>query len=219
MQLYIGNKNYSSWSLRAWLMLKKNGIQFEEIKLKLDTPAFYTRLRGVTPTLQVPTLINRDITVWDSLAICEYINDTYLSGQAWPQDISERAKARAIACEMHAGFSGVRNELPMNIRAERSVKLSEQAQKDIKRIEEIWSTQYQQYGRQGVWLFGQWSIADAMYAPVVLRFKTYGIQLNESASQYMQHVLACPVLQHWVSEALQEADIVASDEAGEERDK
>lgn len=219
MQLYIGNKNYSSWSLRAWLMLEKNGIQFEEIKLKLDTPAFYTRLRGVTPTLQVPTLINRDITVWDSLAICEYINDTYLSGQAWPQDILERAKARAIACEMHAGFSGVRNELPMNIRAERSVKLSEQAQKDIKRIEEIWSTQYQQYGRQGGWLFGQWSIADAMYAPVVLRFKTYGIQLNESASQYMQHVLACPVLQHWVSEALQEADIVASDEAGEERDK
>ncbi|MBQ4863290.1 glutathione S-transferase family protein [Pseudoalteromonas sp. MMG013] len=218
MQLFIGNKNYSSWSLRAWLMLAKSGIDFNEVQLVLDTPEFYQRLESVTPTLKVPTLVDDSMVVWDSLAICEYINDAYSLGKYWPTNTAQRAKARAIACEMHSGFNGVRNEMPMNIRAKRSVVLSEQAKQDIARIEQIWSEQYNEYAAQGGWLFGQWSIADAMFAPVVLRFKTYGITVNSAATNYMEQVLNCPVLQRWVEEALMETDIVAIDEAGEERE-
>ncbi|RJE78260.1 glutathione S-transferase [Pseudoalteromonas sp. MSK9-3] len=218
MQLFIGNKNYSSWSLRAWLMLAKSGVNFSEVKLTLDTPEFYKRLESVTPTLKVPTLIDNEIAVWDSLAICEYINDAYMSGAGWPSEQLMRAKARALACEMHSGFNGIRNEMPMNIRATRYVELSEQAKKDITRIEQIWCDQMQKFAGQGDWLFGSWSIVDAMFAPVALRFKTYGITLNEDASRYMETVLNCSDLQCWIADALKETDIVAIDEAGKERE-
>lgn len=214
MKLYIGNKNYSTWSLRAWLILEKHALQFEEITLSLDTDAFYKRLENLSPTKKVPTLIDDENTVWESLAICEYINDRYLSGAAWPQCLEYKAKARAMACEMLAGFMAVRNELPMNIRAHRKVVLSEQAIKEIKRIEAIWSEQYLQFKQQGGWLFGQWSIADAMFAPVVLRFKTYGIEVNEAATGYINHTLDCPSLQKWIMESALETDIVEHDEAG-----
>lgn len=216
MQLYIGNKNYSSWSLRAWLMLAKSGVQFSETQLVLDTPNFYQALESVTPTLKVPTLVDGKITVWDSLAICEYINDAYLSGKAWPQNLQQKAEARAIACEMHSGFNALRNEMPMNIRAKRHLKLTEQAQIDISRVEQIWGKQHELFSKKGGWLFGEWSIADAMFAPVVLRFKTYGIKINKNATAYMQQTLACTVLQEWICEALKETDIVEVDEAGEE---
>ncbi|MBD1582550.1 glutathione S-transferase family protein [Pseudoalteromonas sp. S16_S37] len=216
MQLYIGNKNYSTWSLRAWLILEKNDIPFEEIKLPLDTAAFYERLKGITPSLKVPTLVDQNIHVWDSLAICEYINDVYLSAKAWPEDVSAKAKARAIACEMHSGFSALRNEMPMNIRAKRRLTISQACKKDIARIEQIWTEQMAQFADNGGWLFGQWSIADAMFAPVVLRFKTYGIELNPQAKIYMDKVLSCPALKRWIDAALLEQDIVAIDEAGEE---
>ncbi|WP_105167715.1 glutathione S-transferase family protein [Pseudoalteromonas sp. T1lg23B] len=216
MQLYIGNKNYSSWSLRAWLMLEKNEITFEEIKLPLDTPAFYEALKDVTPSLKVPSIIDNDIHVWDSLAICEYINDVYLSGRAWPESVSQKAKARAVASEMHSGFSALRNEMPMNIRAKRSLTMSEACKKDIARVEQIWAEQMTQYADAGGWLFGRWSIADAMFAPVVMRFQTYGIAVSSQASLYMDKVLSCPVLAKWINEALQETEIVEIDEAGED---
>ncbi|KYN23863.1 glutathione S-transferase [Vibrio cidicii] len=214
MKLYIGNQNYSSWSLRAWLGFAQNGLEVEIEKLKLFTPEFYQTLQGVTPTGKVPALVDGERVVWDSLAILEYLNEVKLGGKAWPSDVRERAKARAIACEMHSGFSALRNELPMNCRARRKVALSEQARLDVARIDTIWSEQMTQYPQQ--WLFGAWSIADAMYAPVVLRFITYQIPLSEQAALYRDKVLQSAAMQRWLAEAAQESDIVSEDEAGEE---
>ncbi|MGR5239111.1 glutathione S-transferase family protein [Vibrio alfacsensis] len=213
MQLFIGNQNYSSWSLRAWLIFSQYNLEVEVTKLKLFTKGFYNVLEDITPTAKVPTLVDSNVTVWDSLAILEYVNEQYLQGQAWPNNAAERAKARAIAAEMHSGFFDLRNELPMNIRARRKVELSDGALKDIARIDAIWSEQAEQFP-QG-WLFGEWSIVDAMYAPVALRFKTYGIELSEDAKAYQQKVLASTSLQQWLEEASKETDIVEEDEAGE----
>ncbi len=175
MKLFIGNQNYSTWSLRAWLIFAQHDIDVEVVKIKLFTDEFYDTLRDITPTAKVPTLVCDGVTVWDSLAILEYINEQELQGKAWPKQPSERAKARAIACEMHSGFMALRNEMPMNCRAKRKVTLSEAALNDIARIDELWSEQMTKYPNG--WLFGDWSIADAMYAPVVLRIQTYGIRL------------------------------------------
>jgi len=162
----------------------------------------------------VPAIIDGDLAVWDSLAINEYINDTYLSGSALPKDLKQRAKARALSAEMHAGFMGVRSEMPMNIRATRHVDLSATALKDIARIDEIFSQQQSAF--PNTWLFSEFSIADAMYAPIVLRFKTYQINLSAAAQAYCEHVLKCPVLQTWITQALTETAIVQEDEAGVE---
>lgn len=213
MKLYIGNQNYSSWSLRAWLIFMNYDIDVEIKKIKLFTDEFYNTLEGITPTAKVPTLVCDDVTVWDSLAILEYVNEAYLNGQAWPQLLSERAKARAISAEMHSGFMALRNEMPMNCRAKRTVSLSKEALKDIERIDQIWSQQMAQY--PDGWLFGEWSIADAMYAPVVLRTLTYGITLSEKATQYQQKVLNSETMQRWLAEASLETDIVEEDEAGD----
>lgn len=213
MKLYIGNQNYSSWSLRAWLIFMQYDIDVEIKKIKLFTDDFYKTLEGITPTAKVPTLICDDVTVWDSLAILEYVNEAYLNGKAWPQHQSERARARAISAEMHSGFMALRNEMPMNCRAQRTVSLSQEALKDIARIDQIWSEQMEQY--PGGWLFGEWSIADAMYAPVVLRTLTYGITLSEKATQYQQKVLNSETMQRWLAEASLETEIVEEDEAGE----
>lgn len=213
MKLYIGNQNYSSWSLRAWLIFMHYDIDVEIRKIKLFTEDFYNTLEDVTPTAKVPTLVGDDVTVWDSLAILEYVNDAYLNGKAWPQSLSERAKARAVSAEMHSGFMALRNEMPMNCRARRKITLSSQALKDIERIDQIWSEQMAQY--PDGWLFGEWSIADAMYAPVVLRTLTYGIPLSEKATQYQQKVLKSETMQRWLAEASLETDIVEEDEAGE----
>ncbi|MGR5286582.1 glutathione S-transferase family protein [Vibrio maritimus] len=214
MKLYIANQNYSSWSLRAWLIFAQNNINVEVEKLTLFTPEFYQTLAEVTPTAKVPTLVNADITTWDSLAIMEYVNERYLDGRCWPGSITERAKARAVVSEMHSGFMALRNELPMNCRARRKVKLSQAARADIKRIDDLWSEQMSQYPEQ--WLFGDWSIADAMYAPVALRFRTYGIELSESAKHYQEKVLSSGAILRWLAEASSETDIVMEDEAGEE---
>ncbi|WP_372379709.1 glutathione S-transferase family protein [Vibrio natriegens] len=213
MKLYIGNQNYSSWSLRAWLIFMQYDIDVEIEKIKLFTDEFYNTLEDITPTAKVPTLVCNDVTVWDSLAILEYVNEAFLDGKAWPQSLTERAKARAIAAEMHSGFMALRNEMPMNCRAKRSVALSKHALKDIERIDQIWSLQMEQY--PDGWLFGEWSIADAMYAPVVLRTLTYGIKLSEKATQYQQKVLNSDTMQRWLTEASLETDIVEEDEAGE----
>lgn len=216
MDLYIANKNYSSWSLRAWLVMKKFNLHFTEYNLKLETPSFSETLAKVAPIAKVPVLVDGTTTIWDSLAICEYINETYLSHTGWPSDPQQRAKARALAAEMHAGFNSLRNQLPMNIRAKRKVALTQQSLKDIARIEQIFSEQHTQFEHHGDWLFGDWGIVDAMYAPIALRFKTYGISLNTSATAYINKVLACPVLTAWITQALQETEIVKMDEAGEE---
>ncbi|WP_125721868.1 glutathione S-transferase family protein [Pseudoalteromonas rubra] len=214
MKLYIGNKNYSTWSLRAWLLIEKYKLNFEEVALKLETPAFYQALSELSPTQKVPLLVDGDLVVWESLAICEYINEAYLCGQAWPCCPKLRARARALSAQMHSGFLALRAEMPMNIRAQRRVELSPAAQKDIARIAQIWRQQLTEFGAQEGWLFGNWSIVDAMFAPVVMRFISYGIELGPLEKAYMKKVLACPAIQKWRADALLEQDIVESDEAG-----
>jgi len=213
MELYIGNQNYSSWSLRAWLIFVQYDINVEFRKIKLFTDEFYKTLESITPTAKVPTLVCDNVTVWDSLAILEYVNESLLDGKAWPQSQTERAKARAISAEMHSGFMNLRNEMPMNCRAKRKLSLSQGALKDIARIDQIWSEQMNQY--PDGWLFGEWSIADAMYAPVVLRTLTYGTKLSVKATSYQQKVLHSPAMQRWLAEAALETEIVNEDEAGE----
>ncbi|HHG3300990.1 TPA: glutathione S-transferase family protein [Vibrio parahaemolyticus] len=214
MQLFIGNQNYSSWSLRAWLIFSQYDLKVDVTKLTLFTEDFYDKLASVTPTAKVPTLVDGEVTVWDSLAILEYVNEQYLQGKAWPSLVADKAKARAISAEMHSGFFDLRNELPMNCRARRKVELSDGALKDIARIDAIWSEQMAKF--PDAFLFGEWSIADAMYAPVALRFETYGIELSQGAKAYQQKVLASQAVQKWLAEASQETDIVEEDEAGVE---
>ncbi len=213
MHLYIGNQNYSSWSLRAWLIFSQFNVKVDVTKLKLFSDEFYQSLQQVTPAAKVPALVDESIVVWDSLAILEYINETKLEDRAWPTEPSQRAKARALACEMHSGFFAIRNELPMNCRAKRHVSLSNEATQELARIDAMWSEQMTQYPDE--WLFGEWSIADAMYAPLVLRIETYQIPLSDKARQYQQKVLKSAAIQQWLSEASLETDIVIEDEAGE----
>ena len=172
MKLIIGNKNYSSWSLRPWLLLSTFKIEFEEIQESLRQEGLTERLRQYSPTGRVPVLIDENTAVWDSLAICEYVSEKYLAGKGWPEDEALRAEARAVCAELHAAFMGLRGELPMNCRATRKVELSDSAKLDIARVDAIWSKGM--LAGKGSWLFGDFSIADCFYAPVVLRFKTYG---------------------------------------------
>ncbi|CAG9298156.1 glutathione S-transferase [Celerinatantimonas diazotrophica] len=213
MQLYIGNQNYSTWSLRAWLIIKQFDLEAEITKLKLFSDTFYQTLEPINPAAKVPALVDGKVAIWESLAILEYINEVYLDGQAWPSATAERAKARALACEMHSGFAALRSEMPMNIRAKRNIQLTEQATKDLARIENLFGEQMSLY--PGGWLFGDWSIADAMYAPVVLRLQTYGITLNDKAQQYLDKQLNSPALKLWIEQSQEETDIVLEDEIGE----
>jgi glutathione S-transferase len=216
MKLIIGNKNYSSWSLRAWLLLATYDLSFEEEQVSLRQPGLQERLGQYSPVGQVPVLMDGALTVWDSLAIAEYINEQYLAGKAWPQAVDKRASARAICAEMHSSFMALRGELPMNCRATREVVLSAQAQRDIARVDNIWSECLAQGNGQGngPWLFGDFSIADCFYAPVVLRFETYGITTSAAARRYQDTVLAHEPLQRWVSAGKAETEIVEEDEAG-----
>jgi glutathione S-transferase len=217
MQLYIGNKNYSSWSLRGWLILKAFDLPFTEKQLKLFTDSFYIEIEKVSGARKVPVLVDDDNVIWDSLAICEYVNEAYLAGKGWPQEVSVRAEARAVSCEMHSGFFALREEMPMNCRARRVVELSDAAQRDLARIVQIWNGLRSKYKDSGPWLFGQFSIADVMYAPVALRFVTYGIELEGAAKEYMNTLIEHPAVKTWVAEGIQERDIVEEDEAGIER--
>lgn len=213
MKLVIGNKNYSSWSLRAWIAVAKTGLPFDEVLLQLDTPEFYTEIAKVNPALKVPTLVDEELVIWDSLAICEYLNDHYYDDTAWPQDKKQRIHARCIAAEMHSGFTHVRNAMPMNIRATRKFEMNDDIAKDIARIDQIWSECLAKPNKPG-WLFGRWSIADAMFLPVVFRFKTYQVKLSEAAQSYVDFALADADVQRWVEDALKESEIVEADEAG-----
>jgi len=215
LTLVIANRNYSSWSLRAWLFLKHVGVPFREIRIPLDQPDTHAQIARYSPSGRVPLLLDGELAVWDSLAICEYVNEAVVGANGWPADRAERALARSVSAEMHSGFQALRGELPMNIRAKRRVAISPAAQADIGRVLEIWGTCRARYGAAGPWLFGRFSIADAMYAPVVFRFRTYGIQLTGEAAGFCATVLAHPAVVDWVAAAEAETEIVPSDEAGE----
>lgn len=214
--LVIGNKNYSSWSLRPWLLLTQLGIPFTEVRLPLDTPEFAEKIGQWSPTGRVPVLRHGRLTVWDSFAICEYVNDVLAPGRGWPADPPTRAHARSVCAEMHAGFMALRNELPMNCRARgRRVQRSAACEADLQRIYSSWRVCRQHYGDGGPWLFGAFSIADAMYAPVALRLLTYDVSRDAVVQAYIDALLALPALQAWLAAAQAETEVVEADEAGE----
>ncbi|PKF48844.1 glutathione S-transferase, partial [Enterovibrio nigricans] len=212
MKLIIANKNYSTWSLRGWLVLRAFDVDFDEVEMPLFIPEFYDEIAKYSGAAKVPVLVDSDVAVWDSLAICEYVNDAYLAGKGWPDNVVDRAKARAISAEMHSGFTALRNEMPMNIRARRKVSPSQDCLNDIARIDEMWANQMKEFGAKGGWLFGDYSIADVMYAPLVLRFITYGVTLSAEAQRYAGHALKSAALQQWVEESKKDTSIVSEDE-------
>jgi len=213
LSLIIGNKNYSSWSLRPWLFMKHVGLEFQEILIPLDTPETRDQIDRHTPSGRVPVLRQGTLCVWDSLAICEYVAE--LSGKGWPQAREARAVARAVCAEMHSGFSTLRSLWPMNARARnRRTAITAALEADIERIDEIWNDCRGRFGGGGPWLFGEYSVADAMYAPVVLRFNTYGARISQTARWYMASVLEDAPLQEWLQAAKQEPWKIAAEEVG-----
>ncbi len=212
-KLYIGNRNYSSWSLRAWFLLAESGLEFEEERLPLGTREFEERIATISPARRVPVLALGNERVWDSLAIAETVAERWPDKSLWPPDPAARAHARSISAEMHAGFFSLRAEMPMNCRAlGRQVPLTRELQADIDRVIAIWSDCAERYG--GGWLFGRYSVADAMYAPVVLRFRTYGVDLPPAARGYADRVLQSRALQKWLAAAESETEVLQHEELG-----
>ena len=215
-RLIIGNKNYSSWSLRPWLLMKEAGIDFDEHRIVLDTPTTKQEIAEFSPAGRVPVLHLGEFAVWDSLAICETVAERWPEAKLWPDDAAERAHARAISAEMHSGFQMLRDCMPMNCRAMgRIVPIPDELGTDIDRIIAIWSECHKRYGDRGGWLFGRFSVADAMYAPVVLRLRTYGINLPESAGYYPHRLLESAAMQEWLAAAECEVEVIEADEKGQ----
>ncbi len=207
--LVIGNKNYSSWSFRPWLFMKHLEIPFSEIRVPLYQSDWKEQILKHSPSGKVPCLIDGDLHVWDSLAICEYLADKYPNKQSWPKDIKARAKARAICAEMHSGFFDLRSELPMNCRRIIDGFVpSEKAEKDILRVRNIWSSCRNEFKTDGPWLFGQFSIADCMYAPVVSRFMTYRIDLSDEEWEYAHFIYNHPAVIKWLVAARDETETI-----------
>lgn len=215
-KLIIGNKNYSSWSLRAWFLLREADIDFDEHRIPLDTEDTARQIAEFSPSGRVPVLLLDDLAVWDTLAIAETLAERWPDRKLWPDDAAARAHARSISAEMHAGFVTLRSQMPMNCRAMgRRVALPDELTRDIDRMFDIWSDCYRRYGESGPWLFGEFSIADAMYAPVVLRLRTYGINLPESARHYANRVLQSEAMQEWLLACETETEVIEQDEVGQ----
>lgn len=210
LTLVIGNKNYSSWSMRPWIALKGSGIAFEEVVIPLYTgPEDKQRILDVTRSGKVPALIDGDLTVWDSLAIIEYAAERFPQAQLWPQERAQRAHARSISAEMHSGFMPLRSECGMNIhRPVASKRLSADAEANVARIQEIWTDCRTRYGGQGPYLFGAFTGADAMFAPVVHRFRIYDIQLSPPARDYMTTMQENAAFREWTAAALAETLVI-----------
>ncbi len=215
LSLLIGNKNYSSWSLRPWLLLKQSGLEFEELRVAFKTPEFAARVREYSPAGKVPALRHGAIAVWDSLAICEYVNETFLELRLWPRAPEERAVARAISAEMHSGFGALRRQMPMNVRASgRRVKSTPELEADIARVTAIWRDARTRNAARGPFLFGDFSIADAMYAPVVFRFATYGVALGPAEAAYVESMRRLPAMAEWAAASAAEVEVEESGEVG-----
>ncbi len=197
--IILGNKNYSSWSLRGWLALEASGADFEEVVIPLDQPETKAAIRAHSPSGRVPALKHGDLTLWDSLAIGEYLAECFPEAGLWPEDPKLRAQARCIAAEMHAGFAALREHLPMDL-SRRFPGRGQDAPgvaADILRIVEIWEVCRQSFGRDGDFLFGRFGIVDAFFAPVVGRFVTYGVSLEGATAAYRDAVWSCPAMKKW----------------------
>ncbi|HJV96647.1 MAG TPA: glutathione S-transferase family protein [Albitalea sp.] len=220
MQLYIGNKNYSSWSMRPWVLLKQAGIPFDEVMVRFDTLTpgsnFKTAITRINPAGRVPVLVDEGFAVWDTLAIAEYLAEKFPQAALWPADIRARARARSVCAEMHAGFGALRDAFPMNIEASmpeigpRVLREQPVVQADLQRIVQMWTELLDASG--GPLLFGRFSIADATFAPVTTRFTTYGVPVPPVIAAYMERVKALPGVAAWITGALAETDFVQFDE-------
>lgn len=211
MKLVIGNPNYSSWSLRPWLVLKQLDIAFEEIRIPFEPyDSLRARILPYSPNAKVPALIDGDLVVWESLAICEYLNDKFPAAKLWPEDITARAVARAASCEMHAAFAKLREHMTLNCRQRFPGKgRAPGVAEDIARVQQLWQDCRARFGAGGEFLFGRFSIADAMFAPVVFRFVTYAVALDSSAQRYVDHMMQLPSMQAWLALARAEPEVVS----------
>ncbi len=213
LTLIIGNKNYSSWSLRPWIAMKVAGIAFAETVISLDAADFKARVGAVSGTGKVPVLIDGDVRVWESLAILEYLAEKFPDAGLWPADVAARAHARTIANEMHGGFLPLRRHLPMNMwRPVIKRDLTAEADANVRRIEAMWADCRARLGQGGPFLFGRYGAADAMYAPVVARLHTYGVDVGAGTRAYMDAVMALPAWREWHAAALKETWVLAGDE-------
>jgi glutathione S-transferase len=215
LKLVIGNKNYSSWSMRPWIAMKAFGIPFQEIRILLDQPDTDTQIARHSGSGRLPVLIAGEMSVWDSLAICEFLAEQFPDKDLWPQGMAARTMARCICAEMHSGFAGLRSAMAMNIRARFPGKgRTPHAQGDIGRICEIWETCLSHFGHHH-FLFGEFSIADAFFAPVALRFLTYDVSLAPALQGYVDRVASHPAVDEWVRQARAEPEVIAKYESPE----
>ncbi|MBA4262889.1 MAG: glutathione S-transferase [Comamonadaceae bacterium] len=220
LQLYIGNKNYSSWSMRPWVLMRQAGIAFEEVMVRFDSfdaeSVFKKRLKGVSPLGKVPVLVDDGFAVWDTLAIAEYLAEKYPEHALWPSDVRARARARSVCAEMHSGFSALRKHCGMNIEASlpevgRIVWRDQAAvRSDMARIETMWTALLSEHG--GPMLFGGFSVADAYFAPVCSRIRTYALPVSPAVAAYVERVHALPGVRAWIEQALVEHDFIGFDE-------
>jgi glutathione S-transferase len=211
----IGNKNYSSWSMRGWLMARIAGIEFEEVVIPLDLPETQPAIRKHSPSGRVPVLLHRGLAIWESLAIAEYLNDLKPEAGLWPSSAAARAHARAISAEMHAGFAELRNNMPMNIRASYPGKgMTPGVRADIERISGLWRDCRKRFAgafqKDDGFLFGTFGAADAMYAPVVTRLRTYGVKVDSDGDAYCNAVLAHPAVKDWIDAAKHEPWLISA---------
>jgi glutathione S-transferase len=213
LTLVIGNKNYSSWSMRPWVLLKQLGIPFEEVKLKFHTTEWDAQIERWSPSGLVPVLWRGEQSVWDTLAIVETLNEWFPRKAVWPADPAARALARSAASEMHSGFRDLRGKMPMNIRSKHPGKgMTPEVRANIDRIETLWNTARGRFGSGGDFLFGPFCAADAMFAPVVMRFETYAVATGPVATRYCKAMRAAPGVRAWIDDALKETEFVAEDE-------
>jgi glutathione S-transferase len=215
LKLILGNKNYSSWSLRPWIAMRNAAIPFVEEVIPLYEPGSAERMAAYSPTGKVPVLLDGDMVIWESLAILEHIAERFPKAQLWPADPKARAYARAIAAEMHAGFVPLRRQCPMNMRREsRRLKLTAEVEANVRRIEQIWTECRERFGDGGPFLFGAFGAADAMYAPIVSRFSSYAIEVGTVGEAYMAAVMALPAFVEWRDAGIAEPWIMPGNEVG-----
>ncbi|HTI66208.1 MAG TPA: glutathione S-transferase family protein [Caulobacteraceae bacterium] len=210
MELVIGDKNFSSWSLRPWLVLKRAGATFGETLVRLRQPGTAAEVARHSPSGKVPLLRDGEVMVWDSLAICEYLAERFPAAGLWPADVQARALGRSAVAEMHSGFASLRGELPMDLALHRVAEISEATQTDIRRIVQLWASLCERFGKDGPWLLGPWSIADAFYTPVATRFRSYGVRLSDygdlgAGGAYCEMLLEQPDYLEWEAAAKAEA--------------
>jgi glutathione S-transferase len=213
LTIAVGNKNYSSWALRGWLALEQTGAPYTEVVIPLDRPGTSEAIAAHSPSGRVPALRHDELVIWDSMAIGEYLAEAFPDARLWPDDRAARATARSVSAEMHSGFAGLRAVMPMNIRARLpGYGRTPASLRDIERVRVSWSDCRSRFGQGGPYLFGRFSIADAMYAPVVFRFRTYGVALDATQQAYVETMLAHPGMQKWARAAEQEPWTLDEDE-------